>query len=94
MHRGNALPRPLSRTLAGLHRRRGEGRLQLTGPGGPINTPPRRAKRVIHGTDCQGFVGASSLDRMGVEALLTNLTKEFKHLKLPKATLKPNPRGR
>ena len=28
--------------------------------------------------DPVGFVGASSLERMGVEASLTNLTKEFK----------------
>jgi predicted TIM-barrel enzyme len=51
--------------------------------GGPINTPAD-AKRVIENTDAIGFVGASSLERMGVEASLTNLTKEFKSLKLPK----------
>jgi predicted TIM-barrel enzyme len=36
-------------------------------------------------TDAVGFVGASSLERMGVEASLTNLTKEFKRLKAPAA---------
>jgi predicted TIM-barrel enzyme len=51
--------------------------------GGPINTPAD-AKRVIENTDAIGFVGASSLERMCVEASLTNLTKEFKSLKLPK----------
>lgn len=49
--------------------------------GGPINTP-EDADRVIQATDCVGFVGASSLERMGVEASLTNLTKEFKAIPL------------
>jgi predicted TIM-barrel enzyme len=52
--------------------------------GGPINTP-EDAARVIAGTDCVGFVGASSLERMGVEQSLTDLTKKFKALTLPKA---------
>jgi predicted TIM-barrel enzyme len=52
--------------------------------GGPINTPAD-AERIMKSTDCVGFVGASSLERMGVEASLTNLTKEFKSLMLPKA---------
>src|SRR5829696_3950576 len=51
--------------------------------GGPINTP-EDAKRVIQNTDCVGFVGASSLERMGVEESLTNLTREFKKLTIPK----------
>jgi predicted TIM-barrel enzyme len=52
--------------------------------GGPINTP-EDAKRVMSSTDAVGFVGASSLERMGVEASLTNLTREFKALKAPAA---------
>ena len=36
-------------------------------------------------TDAVGFVGASSLERMGVEESLTNLTREFKSLKAPAA---------
>jgi predicted TIM-barrel enzyme len=52
--------------------------------GGPINTPAD-ADRVMKNTDAVGFVGASSLERMGVEASLTNLTKEFKRLKAPAA---------
>src|SRR3954469_49197 len=48
--------------------------------GGPINTP-EDAARVINATDCVGFVGASSLERMGVEESLTNLTRKFKSLK-------------
>jgi predicted TIM-barrel enzyme len=47
--------------------------------GGPINTPSD-ADRVIQATDCVGFVGASSLERMGVEESLTNLTREFKSI--------------
>src|SRR6187399_1911386 len=52
--------------------------------GGPINTP-QDADRVMKGTDAVGFVGASSLERMGVEASLTNLTRDFKKLKAPAA---------
>lgn len=51
--------------------------------GGPINTP-EDADRVIQKTDCVGFVGASSLERMGVEQSLVDLTKEFKAIPLKK----------
>ncbi|MGE9267733.1 MAG: phosphoenolpyruvate hydrolase family protein [Verrucomicrobiales bacterium] len=51
--------------------------------GGPINTP-EDADRVIQSTDCVGFVGASSLERMGVEESLTQLTREFKSITLKK----------
>ena len=47
--------------------------------GGPINTP-EDADRVIQATDCVGFVGASSLERMGVEESLTSLTRQFKSI--------------
>jgi predicted TIM-barrel enzyme len=59
--------------------------------GGPINTPAD-AERVLQNTDAVGFVGASSLERMGVEASLTNLTREFKRLKAP-AAAKPAPKA-
>jgi predicted TIM-barrel enzyme len=49
--------------------------------GGPINTPDD-ANRVIQATDCVGFVGASSLERMAVEQSLTALTREFKSITL------------
>jgi predicted TIM-barrel enzyme len=49
--------------------------------GGPINTP-EDAEKVIRETDCVGFVGASSLERMGVEESLTSLTREFKSITL------------
>ncbi len=50
--------------------------------GGPINTP-EDVKYVLENTSgLHGFVGASSLERMGVEQSLTNLTKEFKSLTL------------
>ncbi|HEY1120819.1 MAG TPA: phosphoenolpyruvate hydrolase family protein [Haloferula sp.] len=45
--------------------------------GGPINTPEDAAYINEH-TDCVGFVGASSLERMGVEQSLTDLTRTFK----------------
>ncbi|MDB5264150.1 MAG: transcriptional regulator [Adhaeribacter sp.] len=49
--------------------------------GGPINTP-EDVRIILDKTDAHGFVGASSLERMGVEASLTNLTREFKALTL------------
>ncbi|KEO75645.1 phosphoenolpyruvate hydrolase family protein [Anditalea andensis] len=49
--------------------------------GGPINTPAD-VQIILDSTDVQGFVGASSLERMAVEESLTNLTREFKSLKL------------
>jgi predicted TIM-barrel enzyme len=52
--------------------------------GGPINTPAD-ADRVMKATDAVGFVGATSLERMGIEESLTNLTREFKKLKAPAA---------
>lgn len=53
--------------------------------GGPINTP-EDAARVLEATDCHGFVGASSLERMGVEESLTNLTRQFKAIPVPAAS--------
>ncbi len=49
--------------------------------GGPINTP-EDVERMLAATDCVGFVGASSLERMGVEESLTSLTREFKSVSL------------
>jgi predicted TIM-barrel enzyme len=51
--------------------------------GGPINTP-EDADRVIRNTDAVGFVGASSLERMGVEESLTSLTRRFTALEVPR----------
>ncbi len=50
--------------------------------GGPINTPEDVKYVLQHTTGLHGFVGASSLERMGVEQSLTNLTREFTSLKL------------
>lgn len=50
--------------------------------GGPINTPDDVRYALDNVTGLHGFVGASSLERMGVEASLTNLTREFKKLTL------------
>ena len=55
--------------------------------GDPINTP-EDTKHVIQNTDAVGFVGATSLERMGIEESLTNLTRKFKSLKLPKRAKK------
>lgn len=49
--------------------------------GGPINTP-NDVKEILEQTDAHGFVGASSLERMGVEESLTQLTRDFKKLTL------------
>ncbi|GGC22133.1 hypothetical protein GCM10011386_12610 [Parapedobacter defluvii] len=49
--------------------------------GGPINTP-EDVRYVLDHTTAQGFVGASSLERMGVEESLTELTRAFKALTL------------
>ncbi|MBX3240501.1 MAG: phosphoenolpyruvate hydrolase family protein [Chitinophagaceae bacterium] len=47
--------------------------------GGPINTP-EDVRIILDKTTAQGFVGASSLERMGVEKSLTGLTRQFKSL--------------
>lgn len=49
--------------------------------GGPINTPDD-VKIVLEKAGVHGFVGASSLERMGVEQSLTDLTRQFKSLSL------------
>ena len=51
----------------------------LLSHGGPTNTP-EDATRINQLTDAQGFVGASSLERMGVEESLTALTRKFKKI--------------
>ena len=47
--------------------------------GGPINTPDD-VRVMLERTAAHGFVGASSLERMGVEQSLTTLTQQFKSL--------------
>lgn len=49
--------------------------------GGPVNTP-EDVRTILDETDVHGFVGASSLERMGVENSLTELTRKFKSLTL------------
>ncbi len=51
--------------------------------GGPIATP-EDAQKVCDATDCVGFVGASSLERLGVEAPLLELTQQFKKIAIRK----------
>ena len=50
--------------------------------GGPVNTP-EDVRIILDETEVHGFVGASSLERMGVENSLTDLTRKFKLLTLP-----------
>src|SRR5262249_53593687 len=50
--------------------------------GGPICTPDDAAYINKH-TDCVGFVGASSLERLAVEGSLTALTQRFKAIPVP-----------
>jgi len=54
----------------------------LLAHGGPINTPADVKYVLQHCKGLHGFVGASSLERMGIEQSLTNLTREFKALTL------------
>jgi predicted TIM-barrel enzyme len=51
--------------------------------GGPIATP-EDAAHVNLQTECVGFVGASSLERMGVEASLIDITRRFKRIPVRK----------
>jgi predicted TIM-barrel enzyme len=51
--------------------------------GGPTNTP-EDVRIMLDRTELHGFVGASSLERMGVEQSLTDLTRRFKALTLGK----------
>src|SRR5437763_11166867 len=54
--------------------------------GGPIATPEDAAYINEH-TDAVGFVGASSLERRGVEQSLVDLTKKFKKIPVQKKAL-------
>ena len=54
--------------------------------GGPISTPDDAAY-VNERTDCVGFVGASSLERLAVEGSLTELTHRFKSIPVQKKSL-------
>ncbi len=50
--------------------------------GGPICSP-EDAAQVNERTGCVGFVGASSLERMGVEQSLIDITERFKKIPVP-----------
>ena len=54
--------------------------------GGPISAPDDAAYINEH-TDCVGFVGASSLERLAVENSLTELTRKFKSIPVQKKSL-------
>jgi predicted TIM-barrel enzyme len=55
--------------------------------GGPIATPDDAAY-INERTDCVGFVGASSLERLALEDSLTQLTQRFKKIPVRKEALK------
>src|SRR5438876_1850808 len=55
--------------------------------GGPI-AKPEDAAYINEHTDCVGFVGASSLERLAVEESLTNLTRTFKKIPLKQEALR------
>ena len=55
--------------------------------GGPIATP-EDAAYINKRTDAVGFVGASSLERLGVEESLTQLTRRFKKIPVREQALK------
>ena len=55
--------------------------------GGPIATPAEAAYINQH-TDAVGFVGASSLERLGVESSLAQLTQQFKKIPVRQESLK------
>jgi predicted TIM-barrel enzyme len=63
--------------------------------GGPISAP-EDAAYVNQRTECVGFVGASSLERMGVEQSLIDITRRFKAIPAPaaKGFAKPGNRSR
>ncbi len=48
--------------------------------GGPIAMPQDAEKVLKHAKDCHGFYGASSMERLPVEAALTAQTRDFKNL--------------
>jgi predicted TIM-barrel enzyme len=48
--------------------------------GGPIATPDDAAHVLRHCPDCHGFYGASSMERLPVEAALTERTRDFKRI--------------
>src|SRR6266513_1351259 len=55
--------------------------------GGPI-AKPEDAAYINEHTDCVGFVGASSLERLAVEESLTNLTRTFKKIPVKQEALR------
>src|SRR3954464_5186122 len=57
--------------------------------GGPICTPEDAAYINEH-TDCVGFVGASSLERLAVEEWLTNFARKCKGIPVSQSALKPH----
>ncbi len=57
--------------------------------GGPMEGP-KEVAYVLEHTDAQGFVGASSFERLPVEQAIVGLVKEFKRLRV--RAKEPSPR--
>jgi len=57
--------------------------------GGPISSP-EDAAQVNEQTECVGFVGASSLERLAVEQSLIEITRRFKAIPAPAARRRGN----
>jgi predicted TIM-barrel enzyme len=49
--------------------------------GGPIATPEDAAFILGHSKQCNGFYGASSMERLPAEAALTDTTRKFKAMR-------------
>jgi len=61
--------------------------------GGPISAP-KDAAYVNERTDCVGFVGASSLERIGIEQPLIDITRRFKAIPVQNRGLKSTTKRR
>jgi predicted TIM-barrel enzyme len=58
--------------------------------GGPIATPDDAQYILNTSRHCNGFYGASSMERLPVEAAITERTRQFRALTLPSAAPKPS----
>ncbi len=48
--------------------------------GGPVSSPADAAYVMQHSTQCDGFYGASSMERLPVETAITEQIRQFKHI--------------
>lgn len=69
---------PIVNSCASAARKEKEDVLVLV-HGGPVSTPDEAAHVLKNSEDCQGFYGASSMERLPVEMALSERTKQFKN---------------